>query len=211
MGVPDVELVPFVERSLSGVDVPHRFAGGRPLEETGPIRLLQALGEYLDGRSFPAFAALIRHPDLHEMVEAAVGSETGSPDPREVTGALTVVDRFQGEHLQDSVTGPLPGEDKDARRVRALVKNLEHELGLDSLGETRPISEWMQDILEILVRVYGRQPLDRSKKGVRQMLEAMDRIKGAATRLATLPGKLDVGVEAPEVMGFSFRSSPARK
>jgi hypothetical protein len=228
VGVPDPELVPFVERELSGVDVPHRFAGGTRLEETGPIRLLQALAEYLDGRPFPAFAALIRHPDLHEMVEAAVtgasgsqwtdevvdvgpplsgspGGSTGAEEPteaREVTGALTVVDRFQSQHLQDSVKGPLPGEDKDARRTRTLVKNLDRDLGLEAFTETRPISAWMPDILEVLVKVYGGQPLDRGKRGVRQMVDAVTRIKGAATRLATLPRKLDVKVEAPEAVSI---------
>jgi len=208
VGVPDPELIPFVERGLSGADVPHRFAGGTPLEETGAVRLVQALAEYLDGQPFPAFAALIRHPDLHKMVEGAVTAGQVDPDPtarnepREVTGALTVVDRYQGVHLQDSVEGPLPGEDKDARRTRALVENLHRSLGLDTLVGPRPISEWMPDILEVLVRVYGGTPLDRSKRSVRQMVDAVTHIKGAATRLATLPGSLDVPVEAPEALGI---------
>jgi ATP-dependent helicase/nuclease subunit B len=195
VGVPDPELVPFVERGLSGVDVPHRFAGGKPLEETGPVRLLQALADYLAGRPYPAFAVLIRHPDLHELVEAAAGDDTP-----EVTGALTIVDRFQSEHLQDSVMGPIPGEDKNARRTRALVKKLEEAMGLEVLDGTRPISEWMPQLLDVLVRVYGGQPLDRSKPSVRQVVDALDHVKGAATRLATLPRKLDTQVEAPEAL-----------
>ncbi|MBT8398343.1 MAG: hypothetical protein HKO65_03080 [Gemmatimonadetes bacterium] len=206
VGVPDADLVPFLEQGLSGVEVPHRFAGGTPVEETGPVRLLQTVAEYLGGKPYPAFAALIRHPDLHDMVEAAVrvtvpageGHGPGSADP---TSALTFVDRFQTRHLQDSVGGPLPGEDKDARRTRDLVKYLDQALGLGALEGTRPISEWMPVFLEILVRGYGGQPIDRSKSAVRQMLDAMAHIKGAASRLATLPPNLDMKVEAPEAMG----------
>ncbi len=218
IGVPDPELVPFVERALAGVDVPHRFAGGTPLAQTGPISLLQALTDYVDGRPFPAFAALLRHPDLHGLVEESVKgpsgagggmeSEVGPEDPGphgeiwEVTGALTVVDRFQSRHLQDSAEGPLPGEDEDARRTRALIQNLDQALGLDVFDGNRAISDWMPEILEILVRVYGRGPLDRSKTSVRQIVDALNAIKGAATRLATLPGRLDAKVEAPEALAI---------
>ena len=121
-------------------------------------------------------------------------------DGEEVTGALTVVDRFQSRHLQDSVKGPLPGEDKDARRTRALIRNLDQALGLEALEGIRPISEWMPEVLEVLVRVYGRGPLDRSKTSVRQIVDALNHIKGAATRLATLPGRLDAKVDAPEAL-----------
>jgi hypothetical protein len=212
VGVPDPELVPFVEQGLSAGGVPHRFAGGTPLQETGPVRLLQALADYLNGKPFPAFAALARHPDLHDLVEGAVrlgptgavevetSSDEGS-DPVEVTGALTVLDRFQTKHLQDGVGGRLPGGDKDALRTRALVANLDRALGLEALDRPRSLSEWMPEILEVLVRVYGSQPLDRSKAAVRQMLDAVTQVKNAASRLATLPGNLDAEVEASEALG----------
>ncbi len=197
VGVPDTDLVPFVEQGLSGAGVSHRFAGGTPVEETGPVRLLQALVDYLDGKPYPAFAALIRHPDLYELVEGAV--RVGGADGP--TSALTYVDEFQSRHLQDSVKGPLPGEDINARRTRDLVKNLDQALGLDTLDGVRPLSEWMPEFLEVLVRAYGGQPLDRSKSAVRQMLDAMTHIKSAAARLATLPRSLDSKVEAPEALG----------
>ncbi len=210
VGVPDSDLVPFVEQELSAGEVPHRFAAGTPLQETGPVRLLAAAGDYLNGRSFPAFAALIRHPDLHDVVEGGIRAGVvsgegenaeGHVDPVEVTGALTVVDRFQTKHLQDSVGGPLPGEDKDARLTRRLVGYLDRALGVETFQGTRPISAWMPEILEILVKAYGAEPLDRSKASVRQRVEALTHIKTAATRLASLPEKLDAQVEAPEALG----------
>ena len=66
----------------------------------------------------------------------------------------------------------------------------------------RPISEWMPEILEILVRVYGRDLWIGARASVRRMVDALDHIKGAATRLATLPGELDARVEAPEVLAI---------
>ncbi len=194
VGVPDSELVPFIERGLSGAGVHHRFAGGTPLEHTGPVRFLQALNEYLDGRSYPAFAALIRHPDLHDLVEEAGEGEA--------TGAITFVDIYQSNHLQDTVGAPLPGNDEETHRTRKLVSHLDAAMGLGPLSGSRPISEWMPDILDVLVRVYGREPVDRSNPRVRQMVEALDRIKAAATRLAILPERLDLEVEASDAVAL---------
>jgi len=194
VGVPDPEVVPYVERSLAMGGIPHRFAGGTRLEDTGPLRLLQALAEYLDGRSYPAFGALIRHPDLHEILEASGAEE-------EVTGPLTTTDRYQADHLQASVAGPLPGEDTGARRTRRLVSHLDEALGLDGMGGTRPLSGWMSSVLDVLARVYGGDPLDTTRRGVRRMLEAVLRIRSAATRLASLPRVLDQEVRASDALG----------
>jgi ATP-dependent helicase/nuclease subunit B len=195
VGVPDPEVVPYLERALATVEVPHRFAGGTRLEDTGPVRLLQALAEYLDGRSYPAFAALIRHPDLHELVE-------GAENQVEVTGALTTVDRFQSEHLQASLEGSIPGDDKYARRIRNLVRHVERTAALSSLSGTRSISRWMPDVLEVLVRVYGNRPLDQGIRTDRQLLGSAGGIKDAASRLATLPAGLDAEVTASEAVAL---------
>lgn len=193
VGVPDPEVVPYVERGLSMAGVPHRFAGGTRLEDTGPLRLLDAVAEYLDQRAYPAFGALIRHPDLHEILEDGGGVP-------ETPGALTTIDGYQSSHLQASMEGPLPGDDSVARRTRDLVSGLERALGIEAMSGTRPLSEWMPTILEILVRVYGGRPLDTSRRGVRRMVDAVLRIRSAATRLATLPRLLDPEVGAADAL-----------
>jgi hypothetical protein len=193
VGVPDPELVAYVERGLSMAGVPHRFAGGTPLTATGPVPLLQALGEYLEGRSVPAFGALIRHPDLSGLLDPV-------RDGADVTGPLAIADRFQTEHLQASVEGPLPGGDKAAGQMRALVALLAETLSLESFEGKRRLSAWMPGILEVLVRVYGGEPLDLGNRRVRHVVEASTRIKDAAARLAVLPRGLDQEVAAAEAI-----------
>jgi ATP-dependent helicase/nuclease subunit B len=203
VGIPDPELVPYVERGLTMADVPHRFAGGTPLADSGPARLLHALAEYLNGKSYPSFAALIRHPDLYDLLkEGGGGGELDQSEGRELTGPLTDVDRFQTRHLQVGVQGPLPGGDKYAQRMRELVDGMEAALGLEEMTGSRPLSEWMGKLLEILVRVYGGEPLDLGSRGVRHLVEALTRIKGAAGRLALLPGTLDGEVEGWEALAL---------
>ena len=193
VGVPDPELVPYLERGLAMAGIPHRFAGGTPLSATGPVALLQALAEYLEARSFPAFGALIRHPDLSGLLGAV-------HDADDVTGPLAIADRFQTEHLQASVQGPLPGVDKADAQMRHLVRRLEETLALDAFGGKRRISSWMPGILEVLVKVYGGEPLDLSHRRVRRLVEASTRIRDAAASLVALPRALDVEVEAAEAI-----------
>lgn len=196
VGVPDPELVPFLQRGLSSAQVPNRFAGGTPVVDSGPFRLLMTLAEYLEGRSFDAFATLIRHPDLYDILKGLEGSEAptegaaGEDVGADVTGPLATVDRYQTRHLQASVEGPLPGGDKVAREMRGLVQGLEERLHLEVFSGCRPLSEWMGEVLEILVKVYGSETLDLGKRGARHTLEVLTRVKGAAERLATLPRPL---------------------
>lgn len=195
VAVPDPELVPYLEQGIAAVAVPHRFAGGTPLAETGPVRLLRTLSEYLDGRPYPAFAALLRHPEVYRLLDTGM-------EGMDVTGPLTVADRFQAARLQPSVEGALPGDDKDAREMRALVDRLEKTLGLESLAGARPLTDWMGEILEILVRVYGTEPADLGKRSVRHAVGSLDRIKDAAGRMALLPDRMDPEVEGVEALNL---------
>lgn len=194
VGVPDSELVPFLERALSDVGVKHRFAGGTPLEETGPVRVLKGLGEYLNGRPYSSFAALIRHPDLHGMAEGALGGEGAD--------ALTTLDRYQSWHLQDHLGPSLPGEKREDQRARRLVRNLEDALGLERLRGSGRLSEWMPLLLETLARVYGGRPMDRTSLRVRKLVASLDHIKTAATRLANLPRSLDREMGASDALAM---------
>ena len=128
--------------------------------------------------------------DAGMLITIVVYSAEGNKDYK------TAEQYFQTAHLQVSVKGPLPGEDKWARRMRSLVAHLEKAMALEDLEGKRRLSEWMPGLLEILVRVYGNKPLELSNRRVRQMVAASARIKAAAVRLKTLPPPLDVEVEA---------------
>ena len=54
---PESEVVPYLEQRLEARDVSARYAAGTPLARTGPLRLLQAVADYLSDRTFEALAA----------------------------------------------------------------------------------------------------------------------------------------------------------
>jgi ATP-dependent helicase/nuclease subunit B len=203
VGVPDPELVPYVERALAMVEVPHRFAGGTPLRSSGPFQLLEAVADFLDGRSFPAFANLIRHPDLPELLDGAdprTEETRTAPAGIATRDPLTVADDFHARHLPASVEEPLAGRDQAQQAMTALLADLERALSLEALQGKQLLSRWMPHALGVLVGAYGGAPLALRDPRGRGVVEASARIKDAAGRLAGLPRELDQEMTAPEAM-----------
>jgi ATP-dependent helicase/nuclease subunit B len=217
VGVPDPELVPYVERGLAMAEVPHRFAGGTPLRSSGPFLLLEAVADFLDGHSFPAFGNLIRHPDLPQLLvgadprsegtrsAGAPGGEGGAPSRPEPLGPstadpLTIADHFHARHLPASVEEPLAGRDRAQQAMTALLAGLQETLSLETLQGKQLLSGWMPPVLGVLVGAYGGAPLTLTDPRGRGVVEAAARIKDAGGRLAGLPRELDQEMTAPEAI-----------
>jgi hypothetical protein len=191
IGVPDHEVVPFLEQRFTAAGLPVRYATGSPLHRTGPYRLLEALANYLDGRRFHDLSALFRHPDLWHWLRRR--PDTG------LDSWLGAADRYFGASLPAHLSGGLAGGGPDRAAVDELVRALEGDDLLGRLGGKRRLAEWAPEILRLLVEVYGAEPLDRTRPGERRIVEACERIRGAAVGFHLLPAEVDepcTGVEA---------------
>lgn len=196
VGAPDRDVVPYLERGLAMAGVPHRDAAGTALAATGPYRLLEAVGAFLDGRRFVDFASLVRHPDVSEALAAqgrALEATSGSKSP------LDAIDRYYGEHLPAKVAGSL-SKGRGYDDMQAVVSGLEDTLELDKLKGLRALSEWMPPVLELLGRVYGLEPLSLGKQRERHTVEVCAALKGAAGVLGGLPPALDSKVNGAEAI-----------
>ncbi len=182
IGVPDPELVPYLEQRLGAYGVPHRSAAGTPLPRTDPYRLLQAVADYVEERRYPAFAALLRHPDVEARLE--------------LPGALEVSDRAFAERLPARVGGRGAGASARAEGLADVAEALDRELGLGRLRGRRAVSEWMPEIVALLARVYGGRPLDRSRPADRRLVEACEAVRDAASALGSLHPDLDGSCDA---------------
>lgn len=200
VGVPDPEVVPYLEQRLAGAGVPHRHAAGRPLIDSAPLRLLAAVAAYLDGRRFRALAALLRHPDLRQAHDASRREGGGAE-----AGVLETADRYFSRHLPAEVGAGSLAASQDGRLLEAMVSRLEDELSLARFKGRKPLSAWMPDVLDLLVGVYGREPLDRSSFRSRHILEACVAIKTIADVLARLPDRIDARVPAHDAIGHLLR------
>jgi ATP-dependent helicase/nuclease subunit B len=183
IGVPDPELVPYLEQRLGAYGVPHRSAAGTPLPRTDPYRLLEGVADYLEDRRYPAFAALLRHP----VVEARM----------DLPGALEASDRVFAKRLPARVDGRLEDARAGSEPLGHLAGAIDRALALGRLDDRRAVSEWMPEILSLLARAYEGRPLDRSRPGDRRLVEACEAVREAAAALARVHPDLDGSCAAP--------------
>lgn len=200
VGAADEELVPYLLDRLAGAGVPARYGAGRDLPNTGPCRLLGAMADWLDSRSYRALAALVRHPDL-----TATGMFAGA----ERHDWLTPLDQYHAKHLPVVLDGDWPDEaPRDGKRSQDVatlqqVKRLYRAVGewLRPLeGRARPLAEWGPRVFDALLKVYAARPLDTADPAARFLKRVFEGLDDAWRTLAEVPPALAGSVTATEAI-----------
>jgi len=146
IGVPDKQVVPFIEQQLEQADIKTRMVAGKPIQQTPVYRFLETLLPFLEVQTFARFAALVRHPDVEMYLRSKL--------PNLVNIAATL-DKCHTDFL------PLNWEAAD--QVDSL-KAVRQEL--QALLET-------QDIAIILRDIFSAQNRD---EGYRQIFDTLSQI-----------------------------------
>ncbi len=181
---PESEVVPYLEQRLEASGVPPRYAAGTPLSRTGPVRLLGAVADYLDGGSFEALAALLRHPDGGALIGAAGAAAAGLE-------SIEMADEYFNSHLPFTVGSEMPPARHEKARLPQVVRALAWDGPLESFGGRKPLSQWMPVVMDVLLVAYGELELDRGLQGHRRLLDTLDRIRSVAAALGAIPAPLD--------------------
>ncbi|HJT31210.1 MAG TPA: PD-(D/E)XK nuclease family protein, partial [Pirellulales bacterium] len=183
VGVPDVEVVPYLERRFEQFDLPSRYGEAVRLGQTAPYRLLEAVADYLDGQRFADLAALVRHPD----VQLALAARVTDPSSASALDPLTALDTYYCEHLQARLAARPLGRSAAAQAVAEIQAQLNG--WLQSFSGQQTLREWAQRIVDLLVAVYGPQQLDRGQMRGRLIVEACDKIHSVLLEASQLdPG-----------------------
>lgn len=177
IGLLDEEVGPHLERRLSQAGIVARHAAGTPIELTRPHRLLADLAAWLPRRSFDAYAATLRHPDL----EAALRSRSVSVD------VPAAIDLYHGEHLPGAIDGEWLGREGESMRVV-------HDALLGILGDLssldpRSLCEWPAAVRAFLAATYS-DDLDRRIGDQRVLAESLSKLSNALGEIERLPGAL---------------------
>lgn len=177
LGVPDEEVVPFLEQRLAESGLPHRYAEGKPLHRTSPYRLLGATADFLEGSRFEAFAALLRHPE----VVGLLGDEA----------APAAADRYHADHLPARLEGVGASLPEGGGGIRRSLDVLWSPALLGSLRGTRRLGSWMGDIMRFLASVYGRRLRNPAIPEDHTLIESCNRTREVAEALRDVPPSLD--------------------
>jgi ATP-dependent helicase/nuclease subunit B len=172
LGILDADHLSFVEEQLAEHGVAVRSPEGTALSQTPPLRLLLAVGAWIESQSFESFAALLRHPDVEDFCSAHL-------PPGDLIKAL---DDYFGDHLPQYV---------DGRWLQATPLALAHQLLVEQLGELAtvkqaPAATWSARILALVQTFYGHRELDRSRESDRKLAVALQQLAAGAAEFAEL-------------------------
>jgi len=120
IGVPDKQVVPFIERQCEQANVKTRIVAGTSIRQTSVYRFLETLLSFLESPTFAHFSALVRHPD----VEAFLRSKLPQPSTQPIISALD-------KHHTDFLPGGLESLEK-SETLNAVRQHLQMLTPLDS-------------------------------------------------------------------------------
>jgi RecB family exonuclease len=190
IGVPDRQVVPYVEQYLEQSAIASRYAAGLPISQTAPYRLIDVVAAYLDGRRFSAFAALVRHPSVHAWLSA----------DEEICGDwLSELDRYYADHLPFQVGQQWLGDGRASASVKRVFQAVERLVG-PLVGDPRPLDQWSQPIADLLVSVFGQEPLDETAEPDRTILAACGMIHDVLGEHLKIPPSLMPKISGGEAL-----------
>ncbi len=225
IGVPDVNVIPQIERALNAAALPHRSLAGKSLDQTGPVQLMIACRDYLRLQDYASFASLVRHPDVFSWLVGEIENDSFIAD----------FDEYQNAHLPDKILvnqnqpfgDPLqiearfdakdPSSQRRAiqfadqcRRLNKIHDLIEPMLVPLSQG-VRLLGEWGSYWRSILITVYGNRSFDQSNDGDRQTITACQAIDEALGNQKQVPDGFGVMTTAAQALQWALEAASQQR
>jgi len=177
IGLAELDVRPFLERRLLELGCEPRWAGGSPLLETLPARLVLAALRWSASRSADDFAALARHPDF----EALCGLPGGT--------LAAAVDALRSEHAPGCIDGEFPLEpgyatERGLGSLRTALARAHELLGTSEAVANRSLREWADCIRALLCKAYPSVPTQARDPQGWLHVRALEALAGQVGNLA---------------------------
>ncbi|MBI84787.1 MAG: hypothetical protein CMJ81_16465 [Planctomycetaceae bacterium] len=205
IGVPDVNLVPWIQNRLLQSGIPSEWSLGSNLSQAGPIRLLGAVARFIERHHVEEFAALIRHPDLYQWVlslQPMTGSEQGPTLP--LSNYISQLDQYLNDHLQPRL-GEWLGRPEDFDLVQSVYESVllwlaPLQVTADGTPISRPLHDWSRKIAEILTAIYGDRIINRTQTDDDEVCETFQKIRNALLALQNVHHSISPTLSAPQAI-----------
>jgi ATP-dependent helicase/nuclease subunit B len=197
IGIPDEELSPYIEQRLDECEIVTRYGVGTPISRTGPYRILRAAADFIESGRFASFAALVRLPDASDWIEA--NAEVGKD-------WLTRLDEYHADHLPPRWDGARLGASGHCLDLQIVHRAVSDLLEGVSGSEKRSLEGWAPPIAELMIAVFGREPLDPAQPSQREVLSSCERLQAGMESLSGVPAALMPSVTAPDALRLLLRN-----
>ncbi len=200
VGVPDEELVPWIERESERAGIPARYGAGRSVEATRPLRLLRALADYLQRQEFANVMELLQHPDFRAVVSRQL--------PRLAWHQKQLLD-YMSQHLPGRTSEAWLGSSEEHAAARKLVEVVE-ATSEELRGQPRSPADWVLPLAEWLDQVYGDMPADDVTLSQRWIAGGYEAIRRGLVELLRVPDTLSDQVPAWQAILMALAAIPER-
>lgn len=190
VGIPDAELVPYIESKLKQFRVNVRWGAGKSLAASPPFQWLRLAAEYLNSYRYDSLAELMRHSDTQRYL-------TSHKYPAD---AVKELDRYFERHLPDVLhasqphAGDLPKSVELVCELLLPLTDLRTKQKKKQQRKLKKPANWGQSIHDVLMQLYERRQLNVHDDHDRTTLQACEQIVLSMERFAALPDDL-----APEI------------
>lgn len=169
IAVPEPEALPALLHGLADAGIGARAAEGNPASRTAVFRLLSCAADFLDRPKgeppdYESVAALARHPDLARIARCPVEK----------------LDTYFGEHLPARLKPFASEPASTVGRVAAMLGRFEKLLRIRS-------SHFVEDVTDLLLRIYGTQRMNRGSAEGRAVLRSLEAVRDFLDELKVLP------------------------
>jgi ATP-dependent exoDNAse (exonuclease V) beta subunit len=193
LGVPDPSLIRVLQHHLDQAGIQARFGPGSSLAQSEPATLLALIGQFVDSRSFPAFAALVRHPAVAEMLVKTVADLPAD--------WLASIDKYYPaalpKQVDEFVNSQAPGA-KVYTAVAAAVDGWLRPLN----SRTRTISKWVHPLLDVMSSAYAGQIADQHDPLQLGWVSAAQAVSQAIHSLTDIPQGLEPVMSVSELIDW---------
>lgn len=192
VGVPDPELIPILTEQLDRVQVKARFGPGVPIKQSSPLKLLEAIRDYLVDGDFPSFAMLIRTP----IVARVLRNMNALPKDY-----LQFIDRYYHETLIPSINIALWPDVKGRAEFRMMMDGLNTWLA-PLRGDRKSLTEWSKALESMLQMAYSELVVNADIEEEKTLLDSCEQLYIAVCDLADVPEILRVDATLSEAIAW---------
>jgi hypothetical protein len=191
IGAADETEVHQLQRRLAQLDLPTRWVLGQRVGESGPYRLLESAARFAAHRRYEDFAALIRHPDVEDILEPA-----GQHSTLRIGKIIKQCDDLYAEYIPIRVNASVLSRISDESPELSAAFRTIVELLNDAAGNRR-LREWPPIFRRILTWAFADRSLHIADPLDGQLLALLRSLIDALEAAEIVPAEVDsTGVNA---------------
>ncbi len=197
LGVPDSSLISELQHQLDLCGVSTRFGPGKPLTHSEPAALLALIGRYIDQQSYAAFAALVRHPAIENLLRA---QKVKLPDDW-----LSQLDKYYQEAMPKLIDSFVNEKAVGAKCYHAVMTGINRWLG-KLHRRVLPVSQWVQPLLNAMMLAYDKVHCNLDDPLQSRLYEAASQLSASIVALRDIPADVEPKMSVTELIDWLLRN-----